>query len=891
MNEIRTPSRRVRAWCAVAAAILWTSAAASSASAAERMYFPAVDNVADLLVQKINAETVRVDMSAWYLTEHAISIALINKYRSGVPVRLIGDRGAIFEIDANTRREFYWLASQGLPIRLRFNPTWYPEIAHWKATIFVGQNLVSFGSANYTPFELAPVSSTNYKDETVLFSDDPALVNAFKTKFDRLWNDTTTEPQSVAGAPPYFKNWDDACASEPTGNCRDYRTLYPNPAPMAISTARLEPNHPMPPDMVWSQGPEFNTRLVQEINNEKSLVRFVIYRLTVNDITNALLNKARSGVPVQLIIEPNEYRNRRWPEFWLTQANIDKLWAAGIPIKQRAHMGLTHMKTLVTSAYATNASANYAAGWQRDANYFVPAATRPGIYGAIRDRVARMWNDSTDFVPFRPLPPDAPVLGSPSSGTTGASTSATLVWNRAAFAVSYDVYLGTSSSNLSHVANVPAQLVNNPPTTYSWTATLQSGTTYYWRVVSRTNATVVDPSLVAASPTWSFTTGGSPPPSSIPSPWTTRDVGAVGLSGSAAYASGQFTVRGAGADIWGTADSFRYVYQSASGDVQIVARVTGIENTHQWAKAGVMLRESLSADAAHVMLNVTPTGTTEFMKRTSAGASSVGLANASQSPPVWLKLSRSGSTVSAFVSANGSTWKSVGSTGVSMPASGTVGLVVTSHDTGTLNTSTFDNVDVTAASAPPPDATDVVIYASDVPSSALHGAWKKASDATSPNGIKLLTPDNGLVVADAPLASPTHYVDVTFTAQANTPYRLWLRLRALNDSKYNDSIWVQFSDARANGTTVYRTGTTAGLNVNLATDPGAGSLDRWGWQNSAYWLSQPTTVTFPTTGARTLRIQVREDGVQIDQIVLSSATYLNQPPGSVTNDGTVVPKP
>jgi hypothetical protein len=152
-------------------------------------------------------------------------------------------------------------------------------------------------------------------------------------------------------------------------------------------------------------------------------------------------------------------------------------------------------------------------------------------------------------------------------------------------------------------------------------------------------------------------------------------------------------------------------------------------------------------------------------------------------------------------------------------------------------------------------------------------------------------PDNGLVVADAPLASPSHYVDVPFTAQANTPYRLWLRLRALNDSKYNDSIWVQFSDARANGTTVYRTDTTAGLNVNLATDPDAGSLDRWGWQNSAYWLSQPTTVTFPTTGARTLRIQVREDGVQVDQIVLSPATYLNQPPGSVTNDKTVVPKP
>ena len=190
-----------------------------------------------MLVQKINAETVRIDMSCWYLTEHAISIALINKFKSGVPVRLIGDRGSIFEIDPLTRKEFYWLASQGLPIRLRFNPTWYPEINHWKATIFAGQNVVSFGSANYTPFELAPVSSTDYKDETVLFTDDSSIVNAFQTKFDRYWNDTTPEPESKVPNPPYFKNWNDACVNEPTG-C-DYFTQYPNPAPMTISTARL----------------------------------------------------------------------------------------------------------------------------------------------------------------------------------------------------------------------------------------------------------------------------------------------------------------------------------------------------------------------------------------------------------------------------------------------------------------------------------------------------------------------------------------------------------------------------------------------------------------------------------------------------------------------------
>jgi len=93
------------------------------------------------------------------------------------------------------------------------------------------------------------------------------------------------------------------------------------------------------------------------------------------------------------------------------------------------------------------------------------------------------------------------------------------------------------------------------------------------------------------------------------------------------------------------------------------------------------------------------------------------------------------------------------------------------------------------------------------------------------------------------------------------------------------------------GSSIYPMNTTSGLDVNLATDSAAGSLNRWGWQNTAYWLSQPTTVTFATSGTHTMRIQVREDGVQLDQIVLSSSQYLTAAPGGVTNDMTIGPKP
>jgi len=874
-------------------------AAASLAAAADQVYFAAKDNITNILVQKINAETVRIDISCWYLSEHAISIALINRYKAGVNVRLIGDRGSIFEIDRPTRQEFYWLASQGLPIRLRYNPTWFPEIDHWKTSIFVGQNTVAFGSANYTPFELAPASSTNYKDEVVLVTTDPSLVGAFKTKFDRYWNDTTAEPESLVSNPPYFKNWNDACALESA--CSDYLTQFPNPAPMNINTARLEPDNTLPPEMNWGQGSVLNNRLVQEINKEPSGIDFVIYRLTVDNITNALLARHAAGVPIRLIVEPGEYLNRVWPEFWITHANLDKLWAAGIPMKQRIHDGLTHMKSLMTSSIVTIGSSNYAAGWQRDQNYFVPAGAKAAVYSAMRSRFSTMWNDSSGFGAFTPMPPDAAVLASPASGANGITSQPTLTWNRATFAVSYDVYLGTSSGSMNLVANVPAQLTNDPPTTYSWTpgSALQAGTTYFWSIVSRTNATAVNPSMKATSSTWSFITNGSapppPPPSSLPSPWQSHDVGSVGQTGTAGFSNGTFTITGAGSNIWGSADGFQYVHQSVSGDVEIVARIASIQNTSTFAKAGVMLRDSLSASSAHVVLDVRPTGDVEFMTRSSSGAETTFIAAGSTGIPGWLKLSRSGTTVRGYVSANGSSWTLVGTTTSGVAASAQVGMVVCSQDTGRTNTSTFSNVTVTAGSTPPPPppptAPEIVIYGSDVASNTLHGSWARTSDVTSPNGIKLATTDAGFAQTDAPLASPTHYFETTFSANAGTPYRIWLRLKALNNSKFNDAVWVQFSDALASGQASYRIGTTSGLLVNLATDGAAASLNNWGWSNSAYWLGQPTTVTFTATGTHTIRVQVREDGVQVDQIVISPFNYLNTAPGGPTNDSTIVQKP
>ena len=92
----------------------------------------------------------------------------------------------------------------------------------------------------------------------------------------------------------------------------------------------------------------------------------------------------------------------------------------------------------------------------------------------------------------------------------------------------------------------------------------------------------------------------------LPAPWTTQDVGNPAVAGQATYASGIFSCRGAGADIWDASDQFRFVYQTLNGDGEIVARVDSLQNTDVWAKAGIMIREDLAGDAPNVLVATTP---------------------------------------------------------------------------------------------------------------------------------------------------------------------------------------------------------------------------------------------------------------------------------------------
>jgi len=387
-------------------------------------------------------------------------------------------------------------------------------------------------------------------------------------------------------------------------------------------------------------------------------------------------------------------------------------------------------------------------------------------------------------------------------------------------------------------------------------------------------------------------------------PWNDQDIGAVGRAGGAEFVHQRYAVSGSGADIWGTSDAFHFLHQFHTGpNWRIVARVDGEQDTNPFAKAGVMLRRSLDASSPHVILDVRPNGAVEFMARDSTGSTSY-LGGTTRTFTNWLKLERTGTTVGAFSSADGTAWTRVGTIDVTgiLDDWAYYGVAVTSHDTTLVNTASIGTLFVEPSVGPGPTSgpPNVVIYAGDVAASAMHGVWAATSDSTSPNSTKLTTPAGGAPNTNAPLASPADYIDIPFTTATNTPYTLWIRLKATNNSKFSDSLWVQLSDAQAGGTGAYPIGTTSGLLVNLATDSAATSLSSWGWANGAYWLTQPATFTFSTT-QHTLRVQPREYGVQIDLIVLSPSSFLNPDascptscgaaPGQLNNDTTIVPKP
>ncbi|MGB2863330.1 MAG: hypothetical protein WBC05_08400 [Sedimentisphaerales bacterium] len=166
---------------------------------------------------------------------------------------------------------------------------------------------------------------------------------------------------------------------------------------------------------------------------------------------------------------------------------------------------------------------------------------------------------------------------------------------------------------------------------------------------------------------------------------------------------GTYTMTASGADIWNVngveADEFHFAYKMLNGAGSIIAKVESVENTNGWAKAGVMIRESLNPDSAHAFACVTPGNGVASQYRPTTGGSSGNFNQTGLAAPYWVKLERSISglfTVSH--SANGTNWQQVtGATAqnIAMGSNVYIGLALTSHDAAQTCQAVFSNVTTT----------------------------------------------------------------------------------------------------------------------------------------------------------------------------------------------------
>jgi fibronectin type 3 domain-containing protein len=346
---------------------------------------------------------------------------------------------------------------------------------------------------------------------------------------------------------------------------------------------------------------------------------------------------------------------------------IDLSWSAtagatGYDVKRATSAG-GPFDTIASGVTATAFSDNDLAA--STTYHYVVAATNAA--GASPDSAA--VNATT-----LPLPPATP---SGLAATPGIG-QVSLTWSAVSGATGYSVKRATVSGG-------PYTTLASDLTSPSHTDTgLTNGTTYYYVVnAANSGGTSADSAEVSAVP------------SGLPSPWVTADIGATGLAGSAEFASGAYTVKGAGS-LGGTTDGFRYLYQPLSADGSIIARVSTLGDTGSNARVGIMIRDTLANNARMAALSVTGSGAYKWMRRTTTGGN-VSNTNSSSgtAPNIWIRLVRVGNTITASKSTNGTTWTTIGSATVTMASSCYVGLAVSSGSTTTLNTSIFDNVTAT----------------------------------------------------------------------------------------------------------------------------------------------------------------------------------------------------
>jgi phosphatidylserine/phosphatidylglycerophosphate/cardiolipin synthase-like enzyme len=209
--------------------------------AADRLCETAYEDCRAPLLDLIRNERIGVDLAFWFMEDARYTAALARKVAEGVPVRVLVDP--------------------------RANST-YPLNA---------DRLLQFSAANYTSAFVPNTPYENYIDEVIYFSDDTAVVDSFRTKYDDLWTNETAYA--------------------------DYANVT-RPLVRRYATFEKDPELNFPPRE------SYRSRAVARYDAETQAIDVTMYRITDRAHTDAMIRALQRGVPVRLITEPQQYRDR-----------------------------------------------------------------------------------------------------------------------------------------------------------------------------------------------------------------------------------------------------------------------------------------------------------------------------------------------------------------------------------------------------------------------------------------------------------------------------------------------------------------------------------------------------------------------------------------------------
>jgi len=347
-------------------------------------------------------------------------------------------------------------------------------------------------------------------------------------------------------------------------------------------------------------------------------------------------------------------------------------------------------------------------------------------------------------------PPTCAISPTPGNRAVEVADNAVMTWTPGPKAIVHTVYFGTDKAKVT-AGDKSVALAPSAEAKYAPAAALTWNTTYYWRVDEMTAA-----GTTVVGQVWSFTTANWVPVNAgqvtlnynnTKDPYMSqlafdvtgdltrggvtdlalRYLGVAAPKGGVVYndANDSYKVTGAGADIWGNADQFQYVYKTLTGDATMIARVAVMgPGANEWAKGGVMIRQSLAAGSTHAFMPITAGGGngSSFQRRIVADLASTNAdaAAPTKAAPYWVKIERKGNDFSGSISPDGKTWTQLGTAvTIAMADPVLIGLAVTSHvDAATTRTITFDNVSATGNITPagPFAATDDIGLTSNDPS-------------------------------------------------------------------------------------------------------------------------------------------------------------------------------